>query len=629
MIVNETEFKKHRIVDVDAGEADSYNDDSTLSSEGDWINGHQGKSLEDYDKEMDEMLVKAKNLSEVYKALTESTISKMKDRFDKVTSVSELLQNFDTSLLNNAALAELSPEEFMNSRNVFLSDEEIAKDPEKLRNMAKFRIQYCNAMVKMFQEMLKLNNKTLGLSAEEAAIIAKAVGGNSKERKMGIQQVKAAVLKNESKFKTRYGFDFTSLGGGHVITSGEDLGAIARGYTVERMLQFAMDNDLTVLSHGGAAVKGKEQDLEKLLKLNDDITEYLQGLSTKNTTKVNTWIGKINTLINLINDTELTADQKAKLKASFERKLLPKFNKLVDELNKIKPGDPLAPPADIMRKAVEVQKRTEEVQWSGEENQERTWTMQRVGSPWGGSYIDVVKLCEDAIKHGYKKIKLLNCNPGRVDISTIKSLQNKPGVVISFSTRSALVAESVDSSDYYEQDSLNEGAKELWSKFKAFLKKAWEKIKAAFVKLINWVKKFARTIKSKIKGFFDKLRGKKPEKEQKTRHIYISASNGNVTDKETTNSEQACNEQAKNIEDIANVLERISKIQNIAFKQYMELIDKLAEEGEHVMDDNAYMCLAAVMEAACGMNTLTGGIVVTDEKISDDYLKDYPSLADY
>ena len=627
MTINETEFKKHRIIDVDAGEGDLYNDDSALSSEGDWLTGHQGKSLEDYDKEMDEMLVEAKNISEVYKALTESTISKMKDRLDKVSSISEHFQNFDTSLLNNATLAELSPEDFMRSRNVFLSDEEIAKDPEKLRNMAKFRIQYCNAMVKMFQNMLKLNNKALGLSAEEAAVIAKAVGGDSKQRKMGIQQVKAAVLKNEGKFKTRYGFDFTSLGGGQVITSGESLGAISRAFTVERMLQFAMDNDLTVLSHGGAAAKGQEAKLEKILELNDDVTEYLQGLSTRDTTKVNTWIGKVNTLINLINDTELTADQKAKLKSSFKNKLLPKINKLIDDLNKIEGGDANNPPPDILRKAVEIEKQASKVQWSGDENEERAWTMQRVGSPWGGSYINVVKLCEDAIKHGYKKIKLLNCNPGRVDISKIKSLQNKPGVVISFSARSMLVAENVESLDYYEQDSLNEGVKELWSKFKAFVKKAWEKIKAAFMKMINWVKKFARMIKGKIKGFFDKFRGKKTE--EKTRHIYLDPSNGNVTDKETTNSEQACNEQAKNIEDTATILERITKIQDIAFKQYMELIDKLAEEGDHVMDDNAYMCLAAVMEAACGMNTLTGGIVVTDEKISDDYLKDYPSLADF
>ena len=627
MTINETEFKKHRIIDVDAGEGDLYNDDSALSSEGDWLTGHQGKSLEDYDKEMDEMLVEAKNISEVYKALTESTISKMKDRLDKVSSISEHFQNFDTSLLNNATLAELSPEDFMRSRNVFLSDEEIAKDPEKLRNMAKFRIQYCNAMVKMFQNMLKLNNKALGLSAEEAAVIAKAVGGDSKQRKMGIQQVKAAVLKNEGKFKTRYGFDFTSLGGGQVITSGESLGAISRAFTVERMLQFAMDNDLTVLSHGGAAAKGQEAKLEKILELNDDVTEYLQGLSTRDTTKVNTWIGKVNTLINLINDTELTADQKAKLKSSFKNKLLPKINKLIDDLNKIEGGDANNPPPDILRKAVEIEKQASKVQWSGDENEERTWTMQRVGSPWGGSYINVVKLCEDAIKHGYKKIKLLNCNPGRVDISKIKSLQNKPGVVISFSARSMLVAENVESLDYYEQDSLNEGVKELWSKFKAFVKKAWEKIKAAFMKMINWVKKFARMIKGKIKGFFDKFRGKKTE--EKTRHIYLNPSNGNVTDKETINSEQACNEQAKNIEDTATILERITKIQDIAFKQYMELIDKLAEEGDHVMDDNAYMCLAAVMEAACGMNTLTGGIVVTDEKISDDYLKDYPSLADF
>ena len=627
MTINETEFKKHRIIDVDAGEGDLYNDDSALSSEGDWLTGHQGKSLEDYDKEMDEMLVEAKNISEVYKALTESTISKMKDRLDKVSSISEHFQNFDTSLLNNATLAELSPEDFMRSRNVFLSDEEIAKDPEKLRNMAKFRIQYCNAMVKMFQNMLKLNNKALGLSAEEAAVIAKAVGGDSKQRKTGIQQVKAAVLKNEGKFKTRYGFDFTSLGGGQVITSGESLGAISRAFTVERMLQFAMDNDLTVLSHGGAAAKGQEAKLEKILELNDDVTEYLQGLSTRDTTKVNTWIGKVNTLINLINDTELTADQKAKLKSSFKNKLLPKINKLIDDLNKIEGGDANNPPPDILRKAVEIEKQASKVQWSGDENEERTWTMQRVGSPWGGSYINVVKLCEDAIKHGYKKIKLLNCNPGRVDISKIKSLQNKPGVVISFSARSMLVAENVESLDYYEQDSLNEGVKELWSKFKAFVKKAWEKIKAAFMKMINWVKKFARMIKGKIKGFFDKFRGKKTE--EKTRHIYLDPSNGNVTDKETTNSEQACNEQAKNIEDTATILERITKIQDIAFKQYMELIDKLAEEGDHVMDDNAYMCLAAVMEAACGMNTLTGGIVVTDEKISDDYLKDYPSLADF
>ena len=404
MTINETEFKKHRIIDVDAGEGDPHNDDTALSSEGDWLTGHQGKSLEDYDKEMDEMLVEAKNISEAYKALTESTISKMKDRFDKVSSVSEYFQNFDTSLLNNATLAELSPEDFMRSRNVFLSNEEIARDPEKLRNMAKFRIQYCNAMVKMFQNMLKINNKALGLSAEEAAVIAKAVGGDSKQRKMGIQQIKAAVLKNESKFKTQYGFDFTSLGGGQVITSGESLGAISRAFTVERMLQFAMDNDLTVLSHGGAAAKGQEAKLEKILELNDDVTEYLRGLSTRDSTKVNTWIGKVNTLINLINDTELTADQKAKLKSSFKNKLLPKINKLIDDFNKIEGGDSNNPPPDILRKAVEIQKQASKVQWSGDENEERAWTMQRVGSPWGGSYINVVKLCEDAIQHGYKKI---------------------------------------------------------------------------------------------------------------------------------------------------------------------------------------------------------------------------------
>ena len=593
----------------------------SLTSGDDWNTAKTQKTLEAYDKEMDELIVKSKNISKLYEAFTKGNINDIKRARDEAKSsdaADQLLANADGLIdLGESEDANAILKSVRNNYNLISKN----RDTSTIRKNARARIEYCNQMVRIFQNMITANNKALGLSMSEAQLLYGALEGSGKERKLAITQIKAAVMKNESKFKKSWGYDFSELGAGKMIVQNSGTGIIEYGSSVDRFLQYCMDNDIVLLAHGSRSTKehGSEYvDLvEKITKLNIEF----KGFDADKFKTVQRFEAKARALRDLITRAELQPKQKAELVKKFNNAIVPIVKKI--DLAAGNKADYSQKTATLKELAINQKKVRDVEAREGEE----AWVMGTVNTPWGGTYNNIVEFCKAAIKNGYKKIKLLSCNPGHFDLRKIKELQKHPGVRISFSMNTTLVMENVrpDRSCRYDTEILHEGIGSVMRSIAEMIKKAWARIKEAFMKLIKVVRKYGGMFLNKIKSFFKKF-GSKARSQKKTRHIKIDPNSGKVTDYETINSEQAMKDQAKNVEDTAKVMERMMKLQDMAFKSFLETIDDLEREGKETLN-RLYSEAAAALEAACGMNTLTGGIVVEDEEPSKDYLKEYPSFA--
>lgn len=592
---------------------------TSLASSGDWNTAKTEKTLEAYDKEMDELIVKSKHISKLYEAFTKGNINDIKRARGEARSSDagrQLLANADALIdLDRSEDANAILKSIRNNYN-FISKK---RDTNTIRKNARARIEYCNQMVRIFQNMITTNNKALGLSMNEAQLLYGALEGSGKERKLAITQIKAIVMKNESKFKKSWGYDFSELGAGKMIIQASGMGIIEYGSSVDRFLQYCMDNDLVLLAHG---YKGTEEHGSKYMDLVekiDKISMEIKGFDTDKYKTVQRFEAKARALRDLITRAELQPKQKAELIKKYNSAIVPIVKKI--DLAAGNNFDYSKEAALIKELHIAQDEATELEQKDGK----TAWVMGTVNTPWGGTYNNIVEFCKAAIKNGYKKIKLLSCNPGHFDLRKIKELQNQPGVRITFAMNTMLVIESASRHNRYDDELLHESVGSVLRSIAEMIKKAWARIKEAFMKMIKIVRKYGGMFLNKIKSFFRKF-GSKSKSQKKTRHIKIDPNSGKVTDYETTNSEQAMKDQAKNVEDTAKVMERMVKLQDIAFKNFLEVIDDLEREGKETLN-RLYSEAAAALEAACGMNTLTGGIVVEDEEPSKDYLKEYPSFA--
>ena len=143
-----------------------------------------------------------------------------------------------------------------------------ADNPEEVKRIINARIAYNNAIVSMFQQMLKVNYAILGLTKDEALLLSEKIGSEKHEEKAeGINALKAAFMENEAKFRTGNHWDLRSVGGGCIFMTDEDVGDIAKDVQLDRMLQMTMTYDAIVIGHGSSTNKKAEAVFER--RMND------------------------------------------------------------------------------------------------------------------------------------------------------------------------------------------------------------------------------------------------------------------------------------------------------------------------------------------------------------------------
>lgn len=607
-------------------------DKVSLTTSGDWNTGRAHKSLEYYSSECDKLLLEAENVGNVYEHLSKSNIDQVLDfRSDLSKGMASAMTTLMSSYKNAGYKTGNIFKEFQKT-GMLHSEAEVSKDPEKLRNEARARLAYCNALVATLQEVLRINNKALDLSLSEAKALSDALGGDDKDRSEAIKAIKSAILNNEAKFKTDYGFDFKSIGGGIVLTQLEGTGQIAGDMSSEKLVQYAYSYDAVVFSHGSAVKKDKVELFDKASKLMNELQKELTGLSSRKTSDIQEYLGKVETLCRYIFSSSLGEEEQAELVKTFNTKMVPILDRLREKMTQVQSAasDRAAAQMDKLMPSIQkIQEMGESSTWKEgiDSKRNKTWAMGEVSTPWGKKYTEIVPLCVDLIAHGYKKIKLISCNPGKYDLRKIKELNNKDGVVISFAMSSIAVVES-STAKHFTDTSLNEGfkesAKNVWMKIKNGIKIAWEKIKKAF----RWLAKKAAELGRKFIGFIRKVKDKF-SKSKKTHHVSIDPKTGHVSKAVTNNTAEACTKQAQNIANTGQVIEQIVKVQDVAFTQYMKLIDTLVAEGEALLKETANDIVSAAEKILehTHLCSLTGGIDTSDEPISVDYLRDFPSFA--
>ena len=603
----------------------------SLSTSKDWNSGRQEKHLESYSAKYDKLIAEATDVAKLYEKLSAGNVDKVAS-FDShlPQGVSGAVKSFmdaysDFGKNSSGAFNALR------SQRMFYTEVEVKKNPEKIREEAKARLAYCNAMVATLKEVLRINNEALDLSISEAKALSDALSGSDEERSEAIKAIKAAIMNNEGKFKTKFGFDFKPIGGGIVLVQLDGTGQIAGEFSVEKLVQYCYNYDAVVFSHGNASKKGKTAGYDKAVRLTNELQQEITQMSSKDSSKMFEYIGKLETLSRFIFDNSLTDEQKQTLAKEYDTKLLPVLKKFKDQQDKLSTEAAMRAQlriGEIMKKSEEIEKLAKEVAWvkHKDSNRNKEWGIGEVSTPWGKNYTEVVSLCKDLISHGYKKIKLVACNPGSFDLRKIRELKKQEGVTISFAMSSIGVSETA--SPVTKGMVITEGFKSaaigVLSKLKNLITTAWEKIKKAF----RWIAKKAVEIGRRFITFVRKVKDKF-KKDKKTHHVSINPTSGKVEKAVTTNTDAACNIQAKNISKTGEVIDKIVKVQDIAFNQYMKLIDALTEEGKTYLKETADNIVSAAEKILehTHLCTLTGGFDTSDEPISVDYLRDFPSFA--
>ena len=601
-----------------------------LSFDGsDWDSARQEKFLEEYDDKMDKLMLESTNVAEVYRAYRTGNLRKILETVNKLRTYggsrnSEIVASLFTSEGSVSGLlmsSDTKLEHILDRLNFSDPVRTVERDPEIARAAARARLAYCNDMVKLFRKMLQLNRDALGLSTQEANIITAGLDAGGEERKTSIKMAKVAIMKNKEKFKTNYGYDFTSLGGGRVYTYAGFTGLESHN-PIETLIQYGMRYDATIVTHGSGVKKGTSDLVAKYKQKLEEINDNLR--SSKDKANYLGYIGEVNSLIKyILNDKVLTDEMRNSLLIRIRNEISPITIKLVKKAADSSKNEKFN--AKVAREFATYNAILRDLKRTGAmgnyKGENADWMLGTITTEWGQKYNDAVKLIKDLIAHGHKTINLLACNPGEVDLRKIPEIKNQPGVRIRFTPTTHLVeTPTYNLIDAYHAEYLNEDLKGVWVSIKNFIKKAWEKIKAAFVKLGQTIVKGARALKEKIVKFASRIKNKKPEK--KTRHISIDPTNGAVTDKETTDSGTELKKQVENIERTGKIMDQIKNQQDLAFKQYMALIDVMIQRGNEKIEEAAYIEAAKIMETYCRLASASaaGENLVSDE-IFDEKVK--------
>ena len=246
-------------------------DDRTSLSTNDAYTSLVQRELENYDKTLDEAVLASDNLVKAYNAMIEG-------KFDEaVKTVTKKIENesmFDKTMVSAVEVAAgtyqqmIELAEFSDAEKRELKDAVIkgsfytSDDPNKIRHVIKLRINYNNAIIKIFQNMLKANYTILGISKDEALLLSQRLGSsNEEERKTSITTMKKLISDNKSKFDRGDGIiDMREIGGGVIYGTALETG-LDKFTSLDRMLQTAVRYDAIIFGHGSSSVK-EAQELE-------------------------------------------------------------------------------------------------------------------------------------------------------------------------------------------------------------------------------------------------------------------------------------------------------------------------------------------------------------------------------
>lgn len=255
--------------------------------------------LEQYDKAQDLAILHSKDLVKAYNQMIDGHIQEAYDCAKKlVEAAGDYAGEKDTSKIPPEIVQDVTNvvQSYKGLQAVLmqfdtiigiqkeynLTDAEVKKyvadalfqpgdNPEEVKKIINARIAYNNAIVTIFQQMLKVNYAILGLSKDEAIMLSEKIGSDKHEEKAeGIKALKAVFMENESKFRTGNHWDLRSVGGGCIFMTDEDVGTISKDVQLDRMLQMTMTYDAIVIGHGGdlnkkaeAVIRRRYDDLKK------------------------------------------------------------------------------------------------------------------------------------------------------------------------------------------------------------------------------------------------------------------------------------------------------------------------------------------------------------------------------
>lgn len=299
---------------------------------------------------------------------------------------------------------------------------------------------------------------------------------------------------------------------------------------------------------------------------------------------------------------ELTAEGEAKIK---------QMDMVIDEYQR-KSNE------DIRSTIDDFQKRSDRL--NRKYSKDNKWTIQPVSTLNGGPYTEVDEVMRQLIREGFKKIYLVACNPGRMELA--RDIRTKPGITIHHATRS-LLAENVTNmtesefrefelesyinpietnlsdtethlmemcnrfgirytdnkaldecvTEYLKESSfMNEGVlKNIWISLVKIIKSALGFIVKIFKAIINFVKNVVNAIKDFFKKIFGRHKGTKLSNSVRSSVIMVENASMTITDSNSLNDIQIA---------VLNACGKLSnKIKEVEHRQ-TENMDELRQYSE-------------------------------------------------
>lgn len=494
------------------------------------------RELEVYDERQDRMVLAANNITEAYNAMINAKFDEALKKIESFNAATKRFSDqggdvsdrseFNIVPLSDSVLSIASMYKEYIDRGVVEDAAEFRKhvmdqmfypsdDPEKLKRYLQGRIKYNQTMVQMFQTMIKINYKLLGMSSEKAEMLVERLGSDDHGTKAGaIRELKNHIMNNRKQFEKRAGFiDFRSVGGGVVFMTDKYTG-LGKFESPARLIQLAMQYDCIVFGHGDTSNAKKDADRDN--KIND-MAEQIRKLQSKQanikrsmlktfnynsgnfdkpfddsqfarvTERITLLKNKLKSLKEAYDyayergDTETVEKINTEIE-KFNKKLLvanKQYQQILEELEKHsesendegkeKKYDPNAVTDIYIRLSkknselmIEENDMISKLRKLLTDNKPNTnwyggvkayWSIQPVRTEHGGPFTDMNDLLHQCIKEGYKKILVLSCNPGHHELS--KDLQKRKDITIRHPT-STLLAESADIIEIHDPEPLME-----------------------------------------------------------------------------------------------------------------------------------------------------------------------------
>lgn len=271
----------------DGGEHEIY----SVGHGDEYISSLMHKQLENYDKEMDQQILLAENITEAYNHAVDMHYAQVCKDIEDINAIigrtggkltkeeanryHNIVTNFNMiqgSVTQLRKLDEENPKlaEYL-TKTVMYGTEE---SPEWMRKVVQARIKYNDMIIKMLDTMIKENYVLLNMTKDQAMFCSEQLNSPDKDkRSTGIKQAKAAILaevrENPRKYRKGSILDLRPLGAG-VLFPSEDYknSGLTEMTSLDRMVQDLLQYDAICLGHGGTESAGeraasKMQDAKK------------------------------------------------------------------------------------------------------------------------------------------------------------------------------------------------------------------------------------------------------------------------------------------------------------------------------------------------------------------------------